>query len=102
MTLGLVLFLAACNVQEEQLPTDAQIIATEIAPVLEARCVSCHVAGGAASFALDDPDEILVWREAIIDAVVTRRMPPWGMEPSCRPTEGDLRLTDDEVALFQA
>ncbi len=34
--------------------------------------------------------------------VEDRTMPPWGMDPDCRPSVGDLRLSDITVATFTA
>ncbi len=96
-------FLVACN-DEPTSPDSGAETAFEgdLGPVIAQRCQSCHTDGGIAPFALDTPEQVGAWREAIVDSVTTRRMPPWGMEPDCRGTVGDLRLPDSEIALFQA
>lgn len=50
---------------------------SEIAPLLEARCISCHQAGGVAPFALTSYAEAKPMAAAMVAAVESGRMPPW-------------------------
>ncbi len=77
----------------------------DIAPVVHASCVGCH-ADGALAFDLTDPEQARALAESMATAVESRAMPPWGQaEDSCTPPHGfqnDIRLSDDELALFRA
>lgn len=74
----------------------------DVRPLVDANCAACHTDGGIAGTALDDPEIALLLAGSIVDEVQSRRMPPWGQDPDCRPSIGDLRLSDDELAVFQA
>jgi hypothetical protein len=72
----------------------------DVRPLLDRHCVACHSEGAIGPFALDDVDVALSVREAIVMSVQDRSMPPWGMDPDCHPTVGNLRLSDADVAVF--
>ncbi len=50
----------------------------DIKPLVDARCVSCHVPGGLPPFALDTYAAAKAQAQAMSDAVAAGRMPPWG------------------------
>ena len=68
--------LAAC--QSNTGPTFAQ----DVQPILDARCVNCHVAGGIAPFALDSYAAAKSRAAEIADAVTSGRMPPSKAAPT--------------------
>jgi hypothetical protein len=87
----------------------------DVKPILDQRCVSCHVRGGIAPFALMTADEVLPLAPAITAAVTATkdgptsawsglclgrpmRMPPWLAAPNCNSYRGDPSLTPGEVA----
>ncbi len=74
----------------------------DVRPLVEAHCVSCHVDGAIAPFALDDPEEAQRLGPQLVDSVVERRMPPWGLDPACRESTGSLWLPDEAVQTFRA
>ncbi|MDA9902554.1 hypothetical protein N9D99_08565, partial [Gammaproteobacteria bacterium] len=49
---------------------------TDIAPILEKRCVSCHVTGGIAPFAMSNHQMVKGWSPMIREVLLTKRMPP--------------------------
>ena len=70
----------------------------DVAPILHARCVSCHRAGEVAPMPL-----LHVRRRAAVgaldpDKVAARQMPPWFADPSVGSFANDARLTDAEIA----
>ena len=70
-------------------PSDAPGYAATIAPLLEARCVTCHTAGGQApSKTFGTHAEVYAQRAGILNQVYGCRMPPAGV----------TALTDDERA----
>ena len=50
--------------------------ANEIAPILKERCVSCHMEGGIAPFAMSSHQMIQGWSPMIRETLYTKRMPP--------------------------
>ena len=77
----------------------------DVAPVVHDACVGCH-ADGALAFDLVEPTQAQALAESMASAVESRAMPPWGQaEDDCVPPHGfkdDIRLSDDEIALFRA
>ena len=50
--------------------------AEDIAPILQERCVTCHVEGGIAPFAMSNHQMVRGWSPMIRETLVTKRMPP--------------------------
>ncbi|PCJ27082.1 MAG: hypothetical protein COA96_03985 [SAR86 cluster bacterium] len=50
--------------------------ANEIAPILKERCVSCHMEGGIAPFAMSSHQMVQGWSPMIRETLYTKRMPP--------------------------
>lgn len=74
----------------------------DIRPLLEANCVSCHVEGGVAPFALDDVENVETYQALIVSEVLSGVMPPWPIDDDCHPLR-DVRALDDEtLAVFEA
>jgi hypothetical protein len=56
--------------------------ATEVAPILEDKCVSCHIEGGIAPFAMDSHMMVQGWSPMMKEVIMTKRMPPAQVDPS--------------------
>ncbi len=69
----------------------------DIKPILDARCVSCHLDGGIGPFALDSFERVSDLAFAIKSAVVDRRMPPWPAAEGCAPYDHQLSMTQAEI-----
>jgi len=69
----------------------------DVAPILHARCASCHRPDGAAPFSLLTYDDAS--RRAALIATVTKQryMPPWKPEPGYGDFTGARVLTDREI-----
>ena len=74
-------------------------VAAGMRALLDARCVGCHQPGGTGRGDYTVDAEVLQRRGAIGSAVATRTMPPWMPDPSCGSFDGDLSLTNEELAL---
>ena len=73
----------------------------DIRPIMEARCVGCHVAGGVGPFPLDTWESVDKVKAAVIPAVTSHRMPPWPADDSnCTKQRNKQRLSDEQIALF--
>jgi len=72
----------------------------DVAPVLYAKCTTCHHPDGPAPFSLTTFAETR--QRAALIATVTRRryMPPWKPDPGVGEFVGERRLSDAEIALF--
>ena len=49
----------------------------DVAPLLQKNCVSCHVTGGIAPFALDNPKNAVLYSARIAQVTQSGYMPPW-------------------------
>lgn len=106
-----LLILAACHekvfpvceeVADVPVRTDVPTWHGEVHPLVAERCGSCHRDGGIAPMAFDTWDGTAPWAEAMADAAVDGRMPPWPPVDCCRPLQHRLSLTPDEVATLVA
>jgi mono/diheme cytochrome c family protein len=68
---------------------------TDVQPILEANCVTCHVTGGIAPFALDSGEQAVKWAGVIAAVTQSGYMPPW-------PPGGDSPAFLDDKRLGQA
>src|SRR5688572_28820059 len=73
-----------------------------IAPIVEARCVSCHSPGGKAPMPLTTYEEARPWAKAIKEEVLARRMPKWPMVRGYGDFRNDRSLSSFEIALMAA
>ena len=71
----------------------------EISRVFYDRCVSCHRPGGT-SFSLLTYPEVQPRAVAIRDAVLSRRMPPWGAVKGFGDFRNDQALTAEQIELI--
>ncbi len=73
----------------------------DVRPVMEARCVSCHSAGGIAPFELTTYEQVAAVKDAVALAVKNRTMPPYLAAPGCTEYADDQNLTDKQIAMLQ-
>src|SRR4029078_146887 len=71
-------------------------------PIVKRSCLDCHVDQGTGPFALETYEQLYTLRELAREKVATRAMPPWFTSKECATYPGDISLTDDEIALFEA
>lgn len=73
----------------------------DVAPIVFAKCASCHLDGAIGPFDITKPDVAKAMAPAIAASVASGRMPPWGAQDtaSCtppKPWQNDLRLSQAE------
>jgi len=73
----------------------------EVSRIVYDRCASCHRAGGT-SFSLMTYREAQPHANAIRDAVLSRRMPPWGAVKGFGEFRNDTSLTQEQIELIAA
>jgi hypothetical protein len=72
-------------------------------PILERRCVSCHQRGEIAPMPLTSYAEVRPWANAIREAVLTRKMPPWDAAgDTAHDFRNDRSLTAGEIRTITA
>lgn len=59
--------------------------ARDVAPILQANCVSCHRTGDVAPFSLETYQDAKPWAHAIADYTKRGLMPPWKATANCGP-----------------
>jgi tetratricopeptide (TPR) repeat protein len=100
--LSLALFASASRrPATSPVPPGAVTFNRDIAPIMFQYCSPCHRPGEAAPFALLTYQDAAKFATQI--AVITKRrvMPPWLPAPSDLKFIGDLRLSDQQIDLFQ-
>jgi hypothetical protein len=76
----------------------------DVAPILQARCQSCHEPNSIAPMALRTYDEVRPWARSIKARVAARQMPPWHIDRGVgvQKFKNDLSLSDKEIATIVA
>lgn len=70
---------------------------SDVLPILEKHCVSCHRPGEAAPFSLTTYEDARPRARAIRDAVLRHTMPPWFADSKPGEFANDPRLTAEET-----
>ena len=83
---------------EDMATSDALTYHKDIAPILHQRCNGCHVEGGIGPFALGTYAQVKPLTSVLVDAVQTRRMPPWPPEQDCGEFQNPRIMPADEIA----
>lgn len=84
-------------------PERAKVAATrisyvkDVAPILEKKCVSCHVDGGIGPFAMNNYEMVKGFSPMIREVLRTDRMPPWNVDPHVSKFADDKSLTPAEI-----
>jgi len=69
----------------------------DVAPILQAKCVSCHVNGGIGPFAMNSYEIVRGFAPMIRETVRTHRMPPYFADPHIGAFKNDQGLTSDQT-----
>jgi len=70
---------------------------TDIAPIIEKKCVGCHLEGGIGPFAMTSYDMVKGFSPMIREVLRTDRMPPWNVDPHVGKWADDKSLTPAEI-----
>lgn len=81
--------------------TETVTFSEHVAPILFARCASCHRPDGIAPFPLLTYEDANKRAQLIADVTASREMPPWPPEPGYGEFAGDRRLTEKEIGTIQ-
>ncbi|PYK98050.1 MAG: hypothetical protein DME19_13975 [Verrucomicrobia bacterium] len=73
---------------------------TNVAPLLQAKCVQCHSPGNIAPWAMTNYDMVQSYAGLIKDNVLNGEMPPWHADPFYSSFANDFSLTPREAAML--
>ena len=76
--------------------------ARDVAPLLQANCVSCHRTGDVAPFSLATYADAKPWARAIADYTKRGIMPPWKATDNCGPFWDDRSLSEKDKQTLSA
>lgn len=85
-----------------QSPTNTGTNYAQIAPILQAKCASCHNPQGEAPFSLLTYEDAKQWSGQILEVTQSRYMPPWLPAPGKGDFAGERRLSEGELAAIRA
>ena len=68
----------------------------DVAPILQANCMSCHVEGGIAPWPMNSHAMVRGFAPMIREVLMTQRMPPWHADPHVGVWENDRSLSAAE------
>jgi hypothetical protein len=98
LTVGVVLLVPGTARSAERVP-DNPTFSKDVAPILQAKCQSCHEPGSIAPMPLLTYQDTRPWARSIRDRVSRRQMPPWHIDRSVgvQKFKNDMSLTDAQV-----
>ena len=74
--------------------------AKDVAPVLQDKCVSCHIKGGIGPFAMDSYGVVKGFAPMIRETIRTHRMPPYYADPHIGAFKNDQSLSADQTKML--
>jgi len=80
----------------------APTFSRDVAPILYARCVTCHRPGEVGPMSLITFKDVRPWATAIKQKTSARIMPPWGADPHYGRFRNDPSLSDREISTLAA
>lgn len=86
----------ACSLPEP--PSAVPSYATEIAPLLQAKCVGCHSPGNIAPWSMTHYELVRSFADPIKQEVLAGRMPPWHADPQFGSFSNDSSLLPAEAS----
>ncbi|MBC7924703.1 MAG: cytochrome c, partial [Bryobacteraceae bacterium] len=76
---------------------------SDVSPILQRRCRSCHQAGEIGPMSLVTYAEVRPWASAMRESVKLGKMPPWFVDSaSGSKFANDPRLSESEIAILDA
>ncbi|MCA1586434.1 MAG: hypothetical protein LC791_17235 [Acidobacteria bacterium] len=75
---------------------------SDISPILERRCLSCHRAGGIAPMSFESYESARPWARAVREEILERRMPPTALRSGTMLYENARTLSLGEMELLAA
>ena len=70
----------------------------DIGCIIFSHCTNCHNANGVAPFALESYEEVITYKDAILNEVTAGTMPPWPAKSPQSHFVGDHSLSEEEIS----
>ncbi len=80
----------------------AATFSKDVAPILHAKCATCHRPGEMAPMSLLSYKDVRPWAKSIREKVVSREMPPWYADPAHGQWANDASLTQTQIETIRA
>src|ERR1700731_2557803 len=74
----------------------------DILPMLERNCQECHRPGEVAPMSFMTYKDTRPWAKAIKSAILSKKMPPWFMDPAYGHFANERKLSSDEISTLPA
>jgi hypothetical protein len=68
----------------------------EVAPILQAKCITCHSLGNVAPWAMTNYAIVKDYSLSMLEQISSKEMPPWHADPEYGRFKNDLSLSVDE------
>ena len=96
--MGLMVALVVPAIAQTPGPDDVTF-ARDVAPLLQAKCQTCHRPNSMAPMSLVTYQEVRPWARAIREKVSTRLMPPWHLDKTVgiQDFKNDVSLSDAQI-----
>jgi hypothetical protein len=78
-------------------PVNGPTFTADVAPIMYAKCVSCHRPGEVAPMSLITYREVRPWASAIREKVMSRAMPPWHADRQYGTFRNEQSLEQSEI-----
>lgn len=69
----------------------------DIVPILESRCMACHVEGGIGPWAMSEYNMIKGFAPMMREVIRVKRMPPWHADPELGHWKNDAGMSDEDT-----
>ena len=91
-----VLWEGGQSISFEDLTSELSVsYASDVVPILEQRCVSCHRDGGVAPWSMDSHQMVSGWSEMMRETLLTMRMPPGQIDDTYLDNFTDVHAISD-------
>lgn len=96
---ALALVVAGCGSSSKGPGTSSAPLTywSAVKPIADAKCVTCHAAGGIAPFTLGSYDDFKAHTDMVRVAVANHVMPPWPPASDCADYQANRSLSDDQI-----
>lgn len=95
-----LLILGSASARADDSNLAAPTFHKDIAPILNANCVSCHRPGQIGPMSFTSFEETRPWAKSIRKVVASREMPPWDADPGFGPWSNERSLDEAEIAML--
>jgi hypothetical protein len=95
--LGITSTVTSGAPQQPASPSGAPTFSADVAPIMYAKCVTCHRPGEVAPMSLITYKDVRPWASSIREKVTTRTMPPWHADRQYGAFRNEQSLTPGEI-----